>query len=61
MHKTIKNTAQTKIGTLKGKRKDLSMAMRHMIDTEHDNVVKLYKEMKKAQRTEHNKKQKSNR
>lgn len=36
--------------SLKGKRKDLSMAMRKMIDTEQDNVVKLYKQLKKDQR-----------
>lgn len=40
------------IGTLKGKRKDLSMAMRHMIDTEQNNVVQLYKQLKKTQRLE---------
>lgn len=40
------------IGTLKGKRKDLSMALRHMIDTEQNNVVQLYKQMKKTQRAE---------
>lgn len=40
------------IGSLKGKRKDMSMAMRHMIETEQSNVVKMYKEMKKNQRLE---------
>jgi len=40
------------VGSLKGKRKDLSMAMRHMIDTEQNNVVKMYKELKKNQRKE---------
>lgn len=36
--------------SLKGKRKDLSMSMRQMIETEQDNAVKLYKELKKKQR-----------
>lgn len=40
------------IGSLKGKRKDMSMAMRHMIETEQSNVVKMYKELKKNQRLE---------
>lgn len=40
------------IGTLKGKRKDLSMALRHMIDTEQNNVVQMYKQIKKNQRLE---------
>lgn len=39
-------------GTLKGKRKDLSMAMRKMIDAEQDAAVKLYKQMKKDQRAQ---------
>lgn len=60
--KNQKNTQQTvqnkihgqskHIGTLKGKRKDLSMAMRHMIDTEQNNVVQMYKQIKKNQRLE---------
>lgn len=45
--KNLKN-----VGSLKGKRKDMSMAMRHMIETEQNNVVKMYKEMKKSQRLE---------
>lgn len=45
--KNVKN-----IGSLKGKRKDMSMAMRHMIEMEQYNVVKMYKEMKKSQRLE---------
>lgn len=45
--KNLKN-----IGSLKGKRKDMSMAMRHMIETEQSNVVKMYKELKKNQRLE---------
>lgn len=45
-----KTATTKKLGTLKGKRKDLSMAMRHMIDTEQSNVVKLYKEIKANQR-----------
>lgn len=48
--KTIQNPKSKDVGTLKGKRKDLSMAMRYMIDTEQENVVKLYKELKKSQR-----------
>lgn len=43
-------------GTLKGKRKDLSMALRHMIDNEQNNVVNLYRQMKKNQRLENAKK-----
>lgn len=39
-------------GTLKGKRKDLSMSMRQMIESEQSNVVKLYKELKKNQRAQ---------
>lgn len=48
--KPAKNTKN--VGSLKGKRKDMSMAMRHMIETEQSNVVKMYKEMKKKQRLE---------
>lgn len=44
------------IGSLKGKRKDMSMAMRHMIETEQSNVVKLYKELKKTQRQQNDEK-----
>lgn len=47
LSKNLKN-----IGSLKGKRKDMSMAMRYMIETEQTNVVKMYKEMKKKQRLE---------
>lgn len=39
-------------GTLKGKRKDLSMAMRKMIESEQDTVVQLYKQLKKTQRAQ---------
>lgn len=45
--KNLKN-----IGSLKGKRKDMSMSMRHMIETEQNNVVNMYKELKKKQRLE---------
>lgn len=38
--------------SLKGKRKDLSMSMRKMIESEQDTVVKLYKELKKTQRAQ---------
>lgn len=48
--KNTKNPQNKAVGTLKGKRKDLSMSMRQMIDKEQDNVVKLYKELKKSQR-----------
>lgn len=49
---TIKKvgSSQTKDTSLKGKRKDLSMNMRNMIETEQKNAVKLYKELKKNQR-----------
>lgn len=40
------------IGTLKGKRKDLSCAMRNMIEQEQSNVVEMYRQMKKSQRLE---------
>lgn len=56
--KILKDPRSNTIGTLKGKRKDLSMAMRQMIDTEQENVVKLYKELKKSQRLENAKKNK---
>lgn len=42
--------SKAKSNSLKGKRKDLSMAMRKMIEYEQDNVVKLYKQLKKDQR-----------
>lgn len=38
------------VGSLKGKRKDMSMAMRHMIETEQSKIVEMYKEMKKNSR-----------
>lgn len=44
------NVEKTKKVSLKSKRKDMSMAMRKMIETEQDKVVKLYKELKKSQR-----------
>ncbi|XP_055303790.1 coiled-coil domain-containing protein 137 [Sitodiplosis mosellana] len=44
--------AKAKKVSLKGKRKDLSMAMRKMIESEQDTVVKLYKELKKNNRAQ---------
>lgn len=38
--------------SLKGKRKDLSLSMRQMIETEQSTAVNLYKEMKKKQRAQ---------
>lgn len=37
---------------LKGKRKDLSFAMRNMIENEQQNVMEMYRELKKKQRGE---------
>lgn len=50
--KSVKVTKS--IGTLKGKRKDLSMSLRHMIDTEQSNVVEMYRQLKKTKREEAN-------
>lgn len=36
--------------SLKSKRKDMTMAMRKMIESEQNTAVKLYKELKKNQR-----------
>lgn len=36
--------------SLKSKRKDMSMAMRKMIESEQNTAVQLYKELKKNQR-----------
>lgn len=36
--------------SLKGKRKEMSMAMRHMIEKEQSNVIEMYKQLKKSQR-----------
>lgn len=41
-----------RILSLKSKRKDMSMAMRKMIESEQNTAVKLYKELKKNQRTQ---------
>lgn len=46
------STELKRIGTLKGKRKDLSFAMRHMIEQEQSNVVEMYRQLKKSQRAE---------
>lgn len=50
LEKKVSAVNKTKSSSLKGKRKDLSMAMRKMIESEQDNVVKLYKQLKKDQR-----------
>lgn len=46
------NVIKAKTVSLKGKRKDLSITMRQMIESEQDNVVKLYKELKKKNRAQ---------
>ncbi|XP_031629280.1 coiled-coil domain-containing protein 137 [Contarinia nasturtii] len=43
---------KSKSVSLKGKRKDLSTAMRTMIESEQSQVVKLYKELRKNQRAQ---------
>lgn len=52
---TVESTAIPKVSkkptaSLKGKRKDMSMAMRTMIEKEQLNVISMYKELKKTQR-----------
>lgn len=48
--KSTPKVSTKKIGDLKGKRKDLSMHMRKMIENEQSNVVQLYKDLKKKNR-----------
>lgn len=43
---------QKHIGTLKGKRKDLPLAMRNMIEKEQSSIVEMYRKLKKSQRLE---------
>lgn len=56
---TTESTAIPKVSkkptaSLKGKRKDMSMVMRTMIEKEQSNVISMYKQMKKTQRQQEN-------
>lgn len=46
----IQKTSNKATTSLKGKRKEMSMAMRHMIEKEQSNVIEMYKQLKKTQR-----------
>lgn len=48
----VKNTSAFKTIDLKGKRKELPAAARQMIEQQQQNVMNLYKEMKKKHRLE---------